>query len=83
MPKLTILEQLATQLADCLPSDFTRCKEALKQNFHALLKSELGKLQILTRDEFEVQRQVLAKTRQKLEALEKIVVEMERRPLEG
>jgi BMFP domain-containing protein YqiC len=44
----------------------------------AALHSAFGKLELVTREEFEVQAQVLARSRAKLEQLEKTVVELER-----
>lgn len=41
-----------------------------KQELHGLLQSVLGKLDLVTREEFDAQTAVLARTRQKLEALE-------------
>ena len=49
----------------------------MAKNFHAILQGALGKLDLVTREEFEVQKAVLAKTRSKLETLEKRVEEIE------
>ena len=49
----------------------------LEQNFRSVLKGGLQKLDLVTREEFEVQEAVLARTREKLEALEKQVAELE------
>ena len=53
----------------------------MDKNFHAILQTALGKLDLVTREEFEVQKAVLAKTRAKLETLEKRVVAMEEKIL--
>jgi len=42
----------------------------MEKNFHAALQATLAKLELVTREEFEVQQEVLARTRAKLEALE-------------
>ena len=52
-----------------------------KRNFHAILQSALARLDLVSREEFEVQKAVLAKTRQKLEALEQRVAEIEQQVL--
>jgi len=52
-------------------------KEDLEKTFQAILQGALGKLDLVTREEFEVQKMVLAKTRSKLEDLEKRVSAME------
>ena len=52
-------------------------REDLEQNFRGVLRASLGKLDLVTREEFEVQEAVLAKTRAKLEALEAKVRQLE------
>ena len=54
-----------------------RHREELQQNFKSVLQAGLGKLDLVTREEFDVQRAVLLRTREKLEALEKLVAELE------
>jgi BMFP domain-containing protein YqiC len=49
----------------------------LEKNLRALLASSLGRLDLVTREEFDVQREVLARTRAKLEALEAKLAELE------
>jgi BMFP domain-containing protein YqiC len=49
----------------------------VEKNIKALLQSGLAKLDFVTRQEFDVQRDVLARTREKVEALEKRVAELE------
>jgi len=51
----------------------------IEQNVRAMLSSGLARLDVVPRSEFEVQAQVLLKTREKLEALEARVAEMEKR----
>ncbi len=50
----------------------------LDKHFRELLKSTLAKLNLVTREEFDVQTRVLAKTRAKLEELEKQIAEIEK-----
>lgn len=49
----------------------------LEKNMKAMLNQGFSKLDLVTREEFEIQTQVLAKTRAKLEALEARVAELE------
>ena len=49
----------------------------LQNNFRAVLQSGLGKLDLVTRREFDVQRQVLERTREKLEAMIRRLDELE------
>jgi hypothetical protein len=53
----------------------------MEKNFHLILQGALGKLDLVTREEFEVQKAVLAKTRSKLEALELRVAAIEQQVL--
>ena len=47
-----------------------------EKNIHALLKSVFTKMELVTREEFDVQAAVLRSTREKLDALEKQLAEM-------
>jgi len=71
------LEDLASRLAGAIPPGLNNLKEDLEKSFHAILQGALSKLDLVTREEFEVQKAVLAKTRAKLEDLEKRVAAME------
>ena len=71
------IDDIANRLANAVPPGLSSLKEDMEKNFHAILQSALGKLDLVTREEFEVQKAVLAKTRSKLEVLEKRVEEIE------
>lgn len=73
------LDDIASRLANAVPPGLNNLKEDMEKNFRAVLQSALGKLDLVTREEFEVQKGVLAKTRAKLEALELQVAEIEKR----
>ena len=64
------IENLAEKLAAAVPEGLRSMREDLEHNFRAVLKSSLSKLDLVTREEFEVQEAVLARTREKLDALE-------------
>jgi len=49
----------------------------LEKNLRALLQSAFGRLDLVTREEFDVQREVLARTRAKLQELEAKLAELE------
>jgi len=49
----------------------------VEKNVKAMLQSGLAKLDVVTRQEFDVQKEVLARTRDKVEALEARVAELE------
>ena len=77
------IDDIANRLADAVPPGLSSLKQDMEKNFHAVLQSALGKLDLVTREEFEVQKAVLAKTRSKLEDLEKRVAEIEQQNTEA
>lgn len=75
------IDDIANRLAGAIPPGLNNLKEDLEKTFRAILQGALGKLDLVSREEFEVQKMVLAKTRSKLEDLEKRVTEMEQNVL--
>jgi ubiquinone biosynthesis accessory factor UbiK len=76
------IDDIASRLMNSIPPGLNNFKEDMDKNFHAILQSTLGRLDLVTREEFEVQKAVLAKTRAKLEALEKRVSDIETQVLD-
>jgi ubiquinone biosynthesis accessory factor UbiK len=76
------LDSLVDRITNSIPPGFTHFKEDMEKNVHALLQSALSKLDLVSREEFEVQKAVLIKTRNRLEELEKRVAELEQRVVE-
>ena len=74
------IDDIANRLSGALPPGLHNLKDEMEKNFHAILQTALGKLELVTREEFEVQKMVLAKTRAKLEDLEKRVAALEPQP---
>ena len=72
------IEDLARKLAESVPEGLRSMGKELEENFRSVLRNGLGKLDLVTREEFEVQEAVLARTREKLEALEKRLEEIEK-----
>lgn len=72
------IDDIASRLANAIPPGFSHLKEDMEKNFHAILQSALARFDLVTREEFEVQKAVLAKTRSKLEDLEQRLGEIER-----
>ncbi|MCF6281119.1 MAG: accessory factor UbiK family protein [Candidatus Polarisedimenticolaceae bacterium] len=72
-----LLDDLAAQLAGSVPSGIQLLQDDLKRNLRATLEANLSKLDLVTRNDFDVQSAVLARTREKLEKLEKDVAELE------
>ena len=79
MIDLNHIDDLARRLSGLVPPGLRESREALQENFRAVLQSGLGKLDLVTREEFEVQRAVLLRTREKLEQLQALVADLEAR----
>ncbi len=75
----TIFDDLARHLADLAPPGVREVREDFERNFRAVLQSAFAKLDLVTREEFEVQQAVLARTREKVQALEQTVAQLEER----
>lgn len=71
------IDGLARRLADSVPEGLRALGGDLEENFRAVLRSGLARLDLVTREEFEVQEAVLRRTREKLDALERRVTDME------
>jgi len=67
------------RLSGLVPPGLRESREEIQENFKAVLQSGLAKLDLVTREEFDVQRAVLLRTREKLEALERLVEDLESR----
>ena len=83
MIDLKHIDDLARRLSDLVPPGLRQSGEELQVAFRGALQAGLGKLDLVTREEFDVQRAVLLRTREKLEALERTVAELEARLAAG
>lgn len=72
-----VLGELSDRMAEMAASDPAG---DLRRNFRAMLSSAFTKMDLVSREEYDVQVQVLAKAREKLAALEARVAELEARP---
>jgi ubiquinone biosynthesis accessory factor UbiK len=79
-PKSLNIDELARRLADSLPGGLKAMQADAEQNFRAVLQAGLSRLDLVTRDEFDVQAAVLKRTREKLEALEARLAALEAPP---
>jgi ubiquinone biosynthesis accessory factor UbiK len=71
------LDDLARRLAESVPEGVRAAGADLERNFRGLLQSGLSRMDLVTREEFDVQAAVLARTREKLEELERRLAELE------
>lgn len=74
-PKL--IDDLARQLGAGMPRGLQTLQDDVKQNLKSGLEASLAKLNLVTREEFDVQQAVLLRTREKLRALEARVAILE------
>lgn len=77
MIDLKHIDELARRLSDLVPPGLRESGEELQQTFKGALQSGLSKLDLITREEFDVQRAVLLRTREKLDELERLVRTLE------
>lgn len=77
------LDEIAENITRALPPGMLQMRDDAEKNIRAGLTSAFSKLDLVTREEFDVQQQVLLRTREKLEALEKRVSELEQQQSPG
>lgn len=71
------IEDIAARLSQALPPQVGPLREEIHANFRAILQSQLARLDLVPREEFDAARDMLAHTRRKLDALERQVAALE------
>ena len=71
------IDDIVNRLSDSLPPGANRLREDLETQFRSILKTAFEKMDLVTREEFDIQKSVLERTRIKLEALERQLDELE------
>lgn len=71
------IEEVIQTISDAMPAGLTGLQADVEKNVRSAMSATFAKLDLVTREEFDVQTQVLHRTREKLEALEKRVAELE------
>lgn len=71
------IEELVQKLSEAIPPGLKELDAELKKQFRSILESGLSKMDMVSREEFDIQVKVLAKTREKLEQLEQQIKELE------
>ena len=72
------IEAIVSDISKVLPEDIDLLKEDIEKNVRATLNSAFTKMELVTREEFDVQASLLSRTREKLEALQEKLSEMEK-----
>jgi ubiquinone biosynthesis accessory factor UbiK len=73
------LEDLAARLARVLPPGLSGLRTELEDNFRSILRNNLERFDLVSRERFEAQAEVLAKTQAKLDALERRLEQLEQK----
>ncbi len=81
MLNMKLLDDLARQISETIPAGMKEMQSDVKKNIRTLLEGTLAKLDLVTREEFDTQSKVLARTREKLEQLEKTITKLEKKNL--
>lgn len=71
------LEELAKQISEAVPPGVRNMAEGAESRIKQVLQSQLSKLDLVSREEFDIQSQVLIRTREKLDAMEARLTELE------
>ena len=79
MDQKNTFDDLAKKITSLLPANVQQLQQDLESNIRALLQSSLSKMNLVTREEFDVQEALLQRTREKLEKLEKLLQELEQK----
>lgn len=74
------LDKFATKIASYLPVDAQHVKNEFRENLRPVLQSLFEKFEIVTQEEFEIQKEILRKTRLKVEELERLIDNIENKP---
>ncbi len=72
-----IIDELASKFSNAIPPGAKAFQEDLHAQFKQVLQSMISKMDLVTREEFDVQTKVLARTRQKIDELEKVIAAIE------
>jgi hypothetical protein len=71
------LEDMIKKFSETIPEPLRSIQDDMEKNMRGVLESGLQKMNLVTREEFDIQSAVLQRTREKLDALEKRVAELE------
>ncbi len=77
MLDIAAVDDLARRLSSLVPPGLSDARADLEKNFRAALQAGLNRLDLVTREEFDVQRLVLLRTREKLDSLERTITALD------
>lgn len=79
MENKNTFDDLAKKITDLLPGNIQQMQQDLESSIKALLQSSLSRMNLVSREEFDIQSALLARTREKLDQLEKQLAEIEKK----
>jgi BMFP domain-containing protein YqiC len=71
-PDFQTIDDITRRLAESVPGELKTARADLERQFRSVLENAFNRLDLVTREEFEIQKKVLLRTREKLERMEKL-----------
>jgi BMFP domain-containing protein YqiC len=71
------IEEFIQQASKLVPDDLSRFKKEIENNLRTTLSASLSKMDLVTREEYDIQTALLQRTRAKLDTLQKKLTELE------
>lgn len=72
-----ILDDIAQKLGSVIPDGLQSIQKDVEKNFKTVLQNSFARMDLVTREEFDVQTEVLKRSREKLDSLEKQITQLE------
>ncbi len=72
-PDFQTIDEITRRLSDAVPGELKTARSEVEKQFRGVLENAFNRLDLVTREEFEIQKKVLLRTRQKLERLEALL----------
>jgi len=73
-----LIDDLVSKISDVVPPGIKEIEMEVKKQIKAIIESSIAKMDLVSREEFDIQVKVLAKTREKIDKLERQLLEMEK-----
>jgi len=72
------ISEIVSKISAAVPDDLKTAKEGIEKNARATVESALQRLDLVTREEFDVQTTLLSKSQQRVKELEERIIEIEK-----
>ena len=79
-PDFQTIDDITRRLAESVPGELKTARADLERQFRSVLENAFNRLDLVTREEFEIQKKVLLRTREKLERMEQRFENDQERP---